>query len=147
MALTFCLYQKCSAFHIQSNHHVHQTSSCAEYSKGATHKTDHLNQIQTKPPPTPHCIACLPTKPPARNTTNPSHMDWCNQCLSQGHVMCGAPPFGATIRILFLTENIVQLDLTINNIELAAYVTHLHLFDPRISPLEYIFMQVGKMSA
>ena len=46
--------------------------------------------------------------------------------------------FSTAIRAKILTDENPQCFVTINNLELAAYITHLHLFYPCMAPLEHI---------
>ena len=46
--------------------------------------------------------------------------------------------FITAIRANILTDKNPAGFLTINNLELAAYIAHLHLFAPRMAPLEHI---------
>ena len=44
-------------------------------------------------------------------------------------------PFSTAIRAKILTDENPEGFLTINNLELAAYITHLHFFTPFMAPL------------
>ena len=46
--------------------------------------------------------------------------------------------FSTAIRANILTDKNPAGFLTINDLELAAYIAHLHLFAPRMAPLEHI---------
>ena len=50
--------------------------------------------------------------------------------------------FSTTIRAHILTDANPTGFLTINDLELAAYIAHLHLFAPRMAPLEHISIGV-----
>ena len=55
--------------------------------------------------------------------------------------------FITAIRSHILTDDNPNGFLTINNLELAAYVAHLHLFAPHMAPLEHIFTGVDNTAA
>ena len=46
--------------------------------------------------------------------------------------------FSTVIQANILTDDNPQYFLTINNLELAVYISHLHLFAPSMAPLEHI---------
>ena len=56
-------------------------------------------------------------------------------------------PFSTAIRANILTDKNQAGFLTINNLELAAYIAHLHLFAPRMAPLEHIYTGVDNTAA
>ena len=55
--------------------------------------------------------------------------------------------FITTIQANILTDENPQGFLTINDMELAAYITHLHLFAPRMAPLEHIATEIYNTAA
>ena len=50
--------------------------------------------------------------------------------------------FSTAIQSNILTDENPQRFLTINDLELAAYISHLQLFAPRMAPLEHIAIGV-----
>ena len=46
--------------------------------------------------------------------------------------------FSTSIQTHILTDDNPHGFLTINDLDLAAYISHLHLFNPRMAPLEHI---------
>ena len=55
--------------------------------------------------------------------------------------------FSTAIRDKMITNENPQGFLTTNNLELAAYIAHLHLLAPHMEPLEYITTVVKETSA
>ena len=55
--------------------------------------------------------------------------------------------FSTAIRANILTDKNPTGFLTINNLKLAAYIAHLHLFAPRMAPLEHISTGVDNTAA
>ena len=53
---------------------------------------------------------------------------------------------GANIAKIFLTEENPQGGLTINNLKLVVYVTHLHIVAPMMKPLDHIATNVDNPS-
>ena len=54
---------------------------------------------------------------------------------------------GANIEKIFLMEENPQGELTINNLELEAYDSCLHIFSPLLKPLDHIATKVYNMAA
>ena len=55
--------------------------------------------------------------------------------------------FSTAIKANILTDEDPQVFLTINDLELEEYITHLHLFAPHMAPLEHIPMGVNNKAA
>ena len=55
--------------------------------------------------------------------------------------------FSTAIRANILTDKNPAGFLAINDLELAAYIAHLHLFAPRMAPLEHISTGVENTAA
>ena len=55
--------------------------------------------------------------------------------------------FSTSIRANILTDKNPAGFLTINDLDLAAYIAHLHLFAPRMAPLEHISTGVDNTAA
>ena len=55
--------------------------------------------------------------------------------------------FSTFIQANILTDENPQWFQTINNLELAAYISHLHFFAPRMAPLEHITTGVDNTAA
>ena len=55
--------------------------------------------------------------------------------------------FSTAIRAHILTDDNPNGFLTINDLELAAYISHMHLFAPRMAPLEHISTGVDNTTA
>ena len=62
-------------------------------------------------------------------------------------MVCVEATSGRKYRNIFLMEENPQGDLTINDLNLAAYVPHLHIFEPPMKPLEQISTKVDITSA
>ena len=61
--------------------------------------------------------------------------------------LCGGSQWEKIHLKTLLTEDNSQGELTINNLELVVYVTHLHIFAPLMKPLENIGTKVDNTSA
>ena len=55
--------------------------------------------------------------------------------------------FSTAIRANILTDDNPQGFLTINDLELAAYISHLHIFTPHMETLKYISTGVDNTAA
>ena len=55
--------------------------------------------------------------------------------------------FSTAVRAYILTDENPNGFFTINNLELVAYIAHLHLFAPRMAPLEHISTGVDNTAA
>ena len=55
--------------------------------------------------------------------------------------------FSTSIRANILTDKNTNIILTINDLDLAAYIAHLHMFAPHMAPLEHISTGVNNTAA
>ena len=106
-----------------------------------------------------HLVASLATRPTHLQEIRPHPPTWIgatDASLTGMGGVCYSPSgnwhvwrltFSTSIRVHILTDENPNGFLTINDLELSAYIAHLHLFDPRMATLEHISTGVDNTAA
>ena len=106
-----------------------------------------------------HLVASLATRPTHLCEIQPHPPTWigatdasltgmggvCHSLNGDWHVW--RLTFSTAIRANILTDKNPTRFLTINDLELAAYISHLHLFAPKMAPIEHISTGVDNTTA
>ena len=133
-----------------SGRNVHPPTTRVEKGKRTKDQSDTPSKRRINGMASSSCITSDKANTSLGNPTTSSYMDrrkggFCHSPNGDWHVW--RLTFSTAIRASILTDKNPAGFLTINTLELAAYIAHLHLFAPRMAPLEHISTGVNNTAA